>query len=203
MFNEYSRMDKKGRRFFRSMAHSINGKSNRRFTSEDIKRLFFDHPELRLTSNPADIALAQMLMVDAEDSDLQDKFGLIVDNRNMEFIGSGDVFWGNYPPKGGIIYPADFMALGDMPHTWVGAELINTIRDMLVYEDRGRLVLAAGVYDKWLDKGVAVSNLQTWWGPISYTLKRNENGQTILKLKCSQQPPNGFVVPDGVKLMLQ
>ncbi|MBU0533184.1 MAG: discoidin domain-containing protein [Candidatus Omnitrophica bacterium] len=93
--------------------------------------------------------------------------------------------------------------IGDMPHTWVGAGLINAIRDMLVYEERGRLVLAAGVYDRWLDKGVSVSNLQTWWGPISYTLERNKNGQVILKLRCSQQPPNGFVVPDGVKLILQ
>ncbi|MCK4914071.1 MAG: discoidin domain-containing protein [Planctomycetes bacterium] len=93
--------------------------------------------------------------------------------------------------------------IGDMPHTWVGAGLVNAIRDLLVYEDRGQLVLAAGVYDKWLDKGVSVSNLQTWWGPISYTLKRDKNGQAVLKLKCSQQPPNGFVVPEGIKLMLQ
>jgi hypothetical protein len=90
-----------------------------------------------------------------------------------------------------------------MPHTWVGAELINAIRDMLVYEDRGRLVLAAAIPDKWLDSGVSVRNLQTLWGPISYNIKRDMNGKVILKLNCFKQPPNGFVVPAQAELKLQ
>jgi len=87
--------------------------------------------------------------------------------------------------------------IGDMPHIWVGAELINSIRDVLVYEDRGRLVLAAGVPDSWLAQGVSVRNLQTWWGAISYDLKRQNDGQVVLELRCSKQPTNGFVVPTG------
>jgi hypothetical protein len=93
--------------------------------------------------------------------------------------------------------------IGDMPHTWVGAELINSIRDMLVYEDRGRLVLAAAIPDKWLDSGVSVRNLQTLWGPISYNIKRDTNGKVILKLNYTKQPPNGFAVPAGTELKLQ
>lgn len=93
--------------------------------------------------------------------------------------------------------------IGDMPHTWVGAEMINSIRDMLVYEDRGRLVLAAGVPDSWLTQGVSVRNLQTLWGPISYTLKRQNDGQAVLELICSKQPPNGIVVPTDVKLVIK
>jgi hypothetical protein len=92
--------------------------------------------------------------------------------------------------------------IGDMPHTWVGAELINAIRDMLVYEDRGRLVLAAAIPDKWLDSGVSVRNLQTLWGPISYNIKRDTNGKVILKLNYTKQPPNGFAVPAGTELKL-
>ena len=91
--------------------------------------------------------------------------------------------------------------IGDMPHTWVGAGLINAIRDMLVYEDRGSLVLAAAVPDEWLESGVSVRNLQTWWGPVSYHLIRSKNGETTLKLRYTQKPPNGFVVPEGVKLI--
>ena len=91
--------------------------------------------------------------------------------------------------------------IGDMPHTWVGAGFINAVRDMLVYEERGALVLAAAVPDKWLDEGVTVRNLQTWWGPISYNLKRRNNGRVILKLDCSNQPPNGFVVPKEFELL--
>jgi hypothetical protein len=93
--------------------------------------------------------------------------------------------------------------IGDMPHTWVGAELINSIRDMLVYEDRGRLVLAAAIPDNWFDKGISVRNLQTLYGPISYNIKRDQSGKVILNLKCSRQPPNGFVVPAGTELKLQ
>jgi hypothetical protein len=90
-----------------------------------------------------------------------------------------------------------------MSHTWVGAELINSIRDVLVYEDRGRLVLAAGVPDSWLAQGVSVRNLQTWWEAISYDLKRQNDGQVVLELRCSKQPTNGFVVPTGVKLIIK
>jgi hypothetical protein len=93
--------------------------------------------------------------------------------------------------------------IGDMPHTWVGAELINSIRDMLVYEDRGRLVLAAAIPDNWLDSGVTVRNLRTLWGPISYNIKRDTNGKVILKLNCFKQPPGGFVVPAGTELIIQ
>ncbi len=91
--------------------------------------------------------------------------------------------------------------IGDMPHTWVGAGLINAIRDMLVYEDRGGLVLAAAVSDEWIDAGVSVRNLQTWWGPISYDVKREAGGQAVLQLTYTQRPPNGFVVPKGIKLI--
>ncbi|MFH1372084.1 MAG: hypothetical protein ABII09_12480 [Planctomycetota bacterium] len=93
--------------------------------------------------------------------------------------------------------------IGDMPHTWVGAELINSICDVLVYEDRGRLVLAAGVPDSWLAQSASVRNLQTWWGAISYDLKRQNDGQVVLELRCSKQPTNGFVVPTGVKLIIK
>lgn len=91
--------------------------------------------------------------------------------------------------------------IGDMPHTWVGAGLINAIRDMLVYEDRGCLVLAAAVSKEWIDAGISVRNLQTWWGPVSYQLKREDGGQAVLRVTCKHRPPNGFVVPEGVKLI--
>jgi hypothetical protein len=93
--------------------------------------------------------------------------------------------------------------IGDMPHTWVGAELINAIRDMLVYEDRGRLVLAAAVPDEWIDKGVSVRNLQTLYGALSYNIKRDENKKTVIEVSCKKRPPNGFTVPSGVELIIR
>ena len=91
--------------------------------------------------------------------------------------------------------------IGDMPHTWVGAGLCNAIRDMLVYEERNSLVLAAAVPQSWLLEGVSVKNLQTWYGPISYDIKQLPSGQVVLKLKYTRKPPKGFIVPEGVKLI--
>ena len=91
--------------------------------------------------------------------------------------------------------------IGDMPHTWVGAGFINAVRDMLVYEDNGQLVLAAGIPDEWLDKTMEVKNLQTWWGPISYKISNNSNNETVLELLTTPNPPNGFIVRDGIKLI--
>jgi hypothetical protein len=92
--------------------------------------------------------------------------------------------------------------IGDMPHTWVGAEVINAIRDTLVYEDRGKLVLAAGVPDEWIDKGVSVKKLQTLYGTVSYNIKR-ENNKTKIKVTCTRRPPNGFAVPSGAELIIR
>ena len=91
--------------------------------------------------------------------------------------------------------------IGDMPHTWVGAGLINAVRDMLLYEDRGSLVLAAGIPEEWIDAGISVRNLNTWWGPVSYTLGRDDEGKAVLHLEASQTPPNGFRIPDHVTLI--
>ncbi len=93
--------------------------------------------------------------------------------------------------------------IGDMPHTWVGAGLINAIRDMLVYEERDALFLAAAIPPDWLKTGISVKNLQTWWGPVSYDLKESSNGQALLKLRYTRKPPNGFIVPKDIKLVIQ
>jgi hypothetical protein len=62
--------------------------------------------------------------------------------------------------------------IGDMPHAWVGAEFINAIRTMFVYEDGSKLVLGAGVRPEWLSgpAGVEIRNFPTQFGPISYVL---------------------------------
>ncbi|MEN6384510.1 MAG: discoidin domain-containing protein [Phycisphaerales bacterium] len=91
--------------------------------------------------------------------------------------------------------------IGDMPHTWAAAELINSIRDMFVYEDRGKLVIAAAVPEEWLEKGISVRNLRTLWGTVSYNAKI-ENGKLLINLKCSKRPPNGFTVPNGAELII-
>jgi hypothetical protein len=87
--------------------------------------------------------------------------------------------------------------IGDMPHTWVGSDFIRSMLDFFVYEKDGALVLAAGVPDEWLDKGVTVENISTHFGPVSYTLKR-EGGVVVLRMKT--KPQVKMIVPKGVEL---
>lgn len=66
--------------------------------------------------------------------------------------------------------------IGDMPHTWCGSDFINAIRSMFVYENEydQSLVLAAALYQDWIDSpsGMSVENLPTYYGEISYSIKK-------------------------------
>ncbi len=83
--------------------------------------------------------------------------------------------------------------LGDMPHTWVGADVLNAIRTLFVYETRGRLVLGAGLDPAWLARGVAVTNLPTQFGAISYRIMQHGDTFTF-SADGTARPPRGFRV---------
>ncbi|HEV7768761.1 MAG TPA: hypothetical protein VGQ76_27460 [Thermoanaerobaculia bacterium] len=87
--------------------------------------------------------------------------------------------------------------IGDMPHTWVGSDFIRSMVDFFVYEKDDALILGAGVADEWLDRGVTVENISTHFGPVSYTMKR-ENGKVVLRMQT--KPKARIVVPAGVQL---
>ena len=93
--------------------------------------------------------------------------------------------------------PAAAKFTGDMPHAWVGAEFINSVRSLFVYE-RPRdqaLVLAAGVAPEWAaaPTGVAVSDLPTEYGQISYSVRSVENQVFITLDGKGGLPPGGIV----------
>jgi hypothetical protein len=65
--------------------------------------------------------------------------------------------------------------LGDVPHTWIGAEYILAVLSMLAFERDAddAIVLAGGVPASWLDEGdVAVTALPTRHGPLDFRLSR-------------------------------
>ena len=66
--------------------------------------------------------------------------------------------------------------LGDLPHSWIGAEYIHALLSAFVFERRAdaSLVLAAGVALTWLDDtaGVKVHALASHYGPVTYHLQR-------------------------------
>jgi hypothetical protein len=88
--------------------------------------------------------------------------------------------------------------IGDMPHTWVGAGFINSAITMLAYHRASddALVLAAGVAPEWLvqDAGVAVKDLHTVDGPLTYRLRQNGPTLTLVLSKGVDVPPGGFVL---------
>lgn len=66
--------------------------------------------------------------------------------------------------------------IGDMPHTWCGSDFINSVRSMFVYENEydHTLVLGAALYRDWIDapEGMSVTNLPTYYGDISYSIRK-------------------------------
>jgi hypothetical protein len=75
--------------------------------------------------------------------------------------------------------------LGDLPHCWIGAEYMLAFRTMLVFEreaDR-TLVIGAGVPAEWLDgEGITVQDLPTYYGMLSFTLRRSSTNEVTLTL---------------------
>lgn len=87
--------------------------------------------------------------------------------------------------------------IGDMPHTWVASDFLNSVRSMFVYEDpatRG-LVIGAGIRPQWLDgEGVSIGKWPTEYGILSYTAKR-VGPKIRLEYEFSQPlPPGGIFI---------
>jgi hypothetical protein len=89
--------------------------------------------------------------------------------------------------------------LGDLPHTWIAAEYMLAFQSLLAFEreEDDALVLAAGLPLAWLppDSEVRVEGLPTYYGRLSYALRRE--GTSRFRLSVSgglRAPPGGIVV---------
>lgn len=90
--------------------------------------------------------------------------------------------------------------LGDIPHTWIGAEYINATRALFLYEENDRLILGAGIDPAWLNKGVRVTNLPTRFGTVAYSLQCQAK-TCALEVSGTAAPKGGiiFKLPAGLK----
>jgi hypothetical protein len=88
--------------------------------------------------------------------------------------------------------------IGDMPHTWIGAGYVQSLRAMFAYEreDSRTLVLAAGLPWSWVasETGVGVKRLPTYYGVLGYTLKLEEPGKLRMHLSGDVSVPPTTVV---------
>ncbi len=90
--------------------------------------------------------------------------------------------------------------IGDMPHTWVGSDFINAIRSMFVYENEydSSLVLGSALYQSaeggWIDSpdGMSVENLPTYYGELSYSIKK-ENDEYHFSIYGNVKLPKGGI----------
>jgi len=87
--------------------------------------------------------------------------------------------------------------IGDSPHTWVGSDFLRSVADLFAYERESdsALVVGAGIDPAWLEgDGVRIRRLHSWWGPLSYTVRRQ--GDTIeMRIEAGLRvPPGGIVV---------
>lgn len=119
------------------------------------------------------------------------------DRRPQEWNHWAEVVWNNYrTPK----------FIGDMPHTWVGSDFINAIRSLFVYEKEydGSLVLASALYQDWIDSptGMSIENLPTYYGEISYSIKKENEKYAFSIYGDVNLPKNGINIKNfnGSKL---
>jgi hypothetical protein len=70
--------------------------------------------------------------------------------------------------------------IGDMPHTWIGAEFATAIRRMLLRENGGTLELFRAVPDAWWEgEGIALRDLPTSFGTVNLEAQRVRSQATI------------------------
>lgn len=89
--------------------------------------------------------------------------------------------------------------IGDVPHTWIGAEYVLAVLGLFAYEREAdaALVVAAGIPQEWLDAGVdvGVERLPTYYGALTYSLRRDGDDAVQVSLHGDiAVPPGGLIL---------
>lgn len=92
-----------------------------------------------------------------------------------------------------------------IPHGWTSAHIASLIRDLLFYEKDGSLVLVGGKFLDELPVGqtIAVKNAPTYFGALTYMLRRETSSRYLLTLGGKAMPPNGYILDTGNRLKIQ
>lgn len=102
-----------------------------------------------------------------------------------------EVVWGN---------PRAPEYIGDMPHTWIGAEFFTAVRRMLLRENGDTLELFRAVPDAWWDgDGIALRELPTAFGAANLTARRHAARITVDLTLTGPQPERITLRCPGVR----
>ncbi len=86
--------------------------------------------------------------------------------------------------------------LGDMPHGWISSDYIRAALDSFAYERESdhALLLAEGIPTAWLaGGGIGLQGLRTPYGPLSYTLVRQDGRVALRVAAMPHMPPGGMI----------
>ncbi|MGZ9154434.1 MAG: hypothetical protein ACXW6J_14235, partial [Candidatus Binatia bacterium] len=90
--------------------------------------------------------------------------------------------------------------IGDMPHTWIGAEFATAIRRMLLREDGDTLELFPAVPDSWWEyDGITLHELPTTFGNANLRARRDQSHATVDLTLTGQAPERITLRYPGVK----
>ncbi|QDT54202.1 F5/8 type C domain protein [Caulifigura coniformis] len=87
--------------------------------------------------------------------------------------------------------------LGDVPHTWIGAEYMLVFASLFAYERESdsSLVIAAGIPATWItSRGLAAQGLGTWYGRLNLRMRRRRSELEIEIGGELRMPPGGIVL---------
>lgn len=65
------------------------------------------------------------------------------------------------------------------PHGWTAAEVFHLLRDCLVREEEGKIVIGSGIPSTWEGEHFRVGNIPTYYGNLSFEYKPEENCLTV------------------------
>jgi len=91
--------------------------------------------------------------------------------------------------------------IGDMPHTWVGSDFINSFRLMIVHENEqdSSISIASGLTQRWMHPkyGFSARNLKTYYGDLNYSIQITKKGYNLIIERMSKMPPGGIKIESG------
>lgn len=134
--------------------------------------------------------------------------------RPLQYVGLGDIALANIEwslknmscPGGWMeampsrenengLWEVDEGIVGDVPHGWVAAHYAVLLRDMLLREEEGRLVLLPNIPPAWVEAGqvIDIDRAPSYFGPVSFRVE-SEPGRTRVNLRGGSGFPDGFSV---------
>jgi hypothetical protein len=91
--------------------------------------------------------------------------------------------------------------IGDMPHTWIGAEFFCAVRRMLLRENGATLELFRAVPDGWwVGEGITLNDLPTAFGVVNLRARRERTRVTVDLSLTGPTPERILVRYPGAKL---